>query len=174
MLLNYVLEKILDSPLDYKEIKPINPKGNQSWIFIGRTDDEAEAPIHWPPNVKNWLIRKYPDAGKDWRQELVMDREAWCAAVHGVVKSQTRLSNSTKLNQAPMISSLFFIPTHQSHPCFTTSRIALQHPYLQLCMHLGLPSWNKIDGTEEPRNRARPIKTASSHRLKDTKLCFWV
>ena len=64
-----VLEKTLESPLDYKEIKPVNPKGNQSWIFIGRTDTEAEVPILWPPNVKNWLIRKYPDAGKDWRQE---------------------------------------------------------------------------------------------------------
>ena len=60
-----VLEKTLEGPLDFKEIKPVNPKGNQSWIFIGRTD--AEAPIFWPPDVKNWLIGKYPDAGKDWR-----------------------------------------------------------------------------------------------------------
>ena len=64
-----VLEKTLESPLDYKEIKPASPKGNQSWIFIGRTDAEAEAPILWPPDVKSWLIRKDPDAGKDWRQE---------------------------------------------------------------------------------------------------------
>ena len=64
-----VLEKTLESPLDSKEIKPVNPKGNQSWIFIGRTDAKAEAPILWPPDVKNWLIRKDPDAGKDWRQE---------------------------------------------------------------------------------------------------------
>ena len=65
-----VLEKTLDSPLDSKEsIQPINPKGNQSWIFIGRTDTEAETPIFWPPDVKNWLIWKDPDAGKDWRQE---------------------------------------------------------------------------------------------------------
>ena len=63
-----MLEKTLESPLDCK-IKPVNPKGNQSWIFIGRTDDEAEAPLFWPPNVKNWLIRKDLDAGKDWRQE---------------------------------------------------------------------------------------------------------
>ena len=62
-----VLKKTLESPLDCKEIKPVNPKGNQSWIFIGRTD--AEAPILWPPDVKNWLIRKDPDAGKDGRQE---------------------------------------------------------------------------------------------------------
>ena len=59
----------LESPLDYKEIKPVNPKGNQSWIFIGRTDAEAEAPVLWPPDVKNWLTGKDPDAGKDWRQE---------------------------------------------------------------------------------------------------------
>ena len=64
-----VLEKTLENPLDCKEIKPVNPKGNQSWIFIGRTDAEAEAPILWPPDVKNCLIGKDPDAGKDWRQE---------------------------------------------------------------------------------------------------------
>ena len=64
-----VLEKTLESPLDCKEFQPIHPKGNQSWIFIGRTDAEAETPILWPPDVKSWLIWKDPDAGKDWRQE---------------------------------------------------------------------------------------------------------
>ena len=64
-----VLEKTLQSLLDCKEIKPVNPKGNQPWIFIGRTDAEAETPILWPPDVKNWLIGKDPDTGKDWRQE---------------------------------------------------------------------------------------------------------
>ena len=64
-----VLEKTLEGPLDYKEIKPGNPKGNQSWIFICRTDAEAEAPIFWPPDAKNWLSGKDPDAGNDWRQE---------------------------------------------------------------------------------------------------------
>ena len=59
----------LETPLDSKEFKPVNPKGNQSWIFTGRTDAEAEAPILWPPDVKNWLFWKDPDAGKDWRQE---------------------------------------------------------------------------------------------------------
>ena len=64
-----VLEKTLESPLDCKEIKPVNFKGNQFWIFIGRTDAKAEVLILWQPDVKNWLLRKDPDAGKDWRQE---------------------------------------------------------------------------------------------------------
>ena len=64
-----VLEETLENPLDCKEIQPVHPKGNQSWIFIGRTDVEAETPILWLPDVKNWLIGEAPDAGKDWRQE---------------------------------------------------------------------------------------------------------
>ena len=64
-----VLEKTLESPLDCKEIQPVHPKGNQSWLFIGRTDAEAETPVLWLPDAKNWLLGKDPDAGKDWRQE---------------------------------------------------------------------------------------------------------
>ena len=67
-LQHYVLEKTLESSLDFKEIKPVNPKGNQSWIFIGRTDADAEAPVFWPPDAKNWLTGKDPD-GKDLKQE---------------------------------------------------------------------------------------------------------
>ena len=63
-----VLEKTLERPLDFKEIKPVNPRGNQSWIFIGRTDAEAEAPVLQPPDAKSWLSRRDPDTGKDWRR----------------------------------------------------------------------------------------------------------
>ena len=73
-----VLKKTLESPLDYKEIQSVHPKGNQSWIFTGRTDAEAEAPILWPPDAKSWLIGKDPDAGKDWRwEERGMTEVGW-------------------------------------------------------------------------------------------------
>ena len=77
-----VLEKTLGSPLDCKEIQPVHPVGNQSWIFIGRTDVKAETPVLWPPDVKNWLIGKDPDAWKDWRSEEKGNRgwDSWMAS----------------------------------------------------------------------------------------------
>ena len=91
MLLNCGLEKNLKSPLDCKEIKLVNPKGNLSWIFTGRTDAEAEIPIFWPTDAKNWLIRKDPDAGKDWRWEEKGTRENeeswWWTGKSGVLQS---------------------------------------------------------------------------------------
>ena len=110
-----VLEKTLESPLDSKEIQTVHSKGNQPWIFIGRTDGETEAPVLWPPDAKSWLTGKDPDAGKDWRpketraaedgwldsitdsmdmnlgkfQETVRDRQAWCVAVHGITELDT-------------------------------------------------------------------------------------
>ena len=70
-----ILEKTLEGPFDYKEIQLVHPKGKQSWIFIGRADAEAKTPVLWPPDAKNWVIGKDPDAGKDWRQEKGMTQE---------------------------------------------------------------------------------------------------
>ena len=116
--------KTLESPLDCKEIQPVHPKGDQSWVFIGRTDVLVETPVLWPPNVKSWLFEKtlmlgkIEDRRRSGRQrtrwfdgiadsmdvcfgglwELVMDREAWRVTVHGVAKSRTQLSDWTRLN----------------------------------------------------------------------------
>ena len=132
MFSTVVLEKTLENPLDCKEIKPLNPKGKQPWIFLGRTDAKAEAPILWPPDVKSRLIRKDPDAGKDWGeekkgdrgwegwiinsmdanlsklQETVKDREAWHAADHAATKSWhdwvTEPQQQSILNNYPILT----------------------------------------------------------------------
>ena len=118
-----VLEKTLDSPVNCKEIQPVHSEGDQPGDFFGRNDAKAETPVLWPPDAKSWLIGKDSDAGRDWGQEekgttqdemngitdsmdmslselqeMVMDREAWRAAIHGVTNSQTRLTDWTELN----------------------------------------------------------------------------
>ena len=86
-----VLEKTFESPLGWREIQPVHPKGNQSWISIGRTNADAETPIHWPPDVKNWVIRKDPDAGQDWKQEaLALCRPAGPGAPARMGKGRVR------------------------------------------------------------------------------------
>ena len=116
-----VLQKTLESPLDCKESQPVHFEGDQPWVFFGRNDAKAEAPVLWPPHAKSWLIGKYSDAGIDWGpeekgmtedemagelRELVMDREAWRAAIHGVAKSWTRLSDWTELNWTEQLFEL--------------------------------------------------------------------
>ena len=179
-----VLEKTLESPLDRKEIQLIHHKGNQFWMFIGRTDAEAETPIVWPPDVKNWLICKDPNARKDWRREekgmtedeivgwhhqlngvwvnsieLVMDREAWRAVVHGVAKSWTRWSDWTELIhlcpsswtslpphpgpldclRSPDLSSLHHIANFHWLPNFICGNVICFSATLSICPTISFP-----------------------------------
>ena len=143
-----VLEKTLESPLDCKEIQSVNPKRNQSWIFIGRTDDEVETPVLWPPDAKNRLIGKDPDAGKHWRQEekgmtedemiewhhwhdgwVWVGSESWwwtekpgVLQSKGVARSWTWLSDWTELRGQELWGRVSFIP-------FVNSAYAVSHTY---------------------------------------------
>ena len=165
-----VLKKSLDSPLDSMEIKSANPKGNQAWIFIVRTDAEAEAPIPRPPDAKSWLIGKDCYAGKDWGQEkgvtedewldsitdsmdmtlsklqeIIKDREAWHATVHGVSKSWKQLSNWTTTRYGWISFILLCISNCYSTMCWKDFSLSLKNILLDMRLQNAIFSTSTLD-----------------------------
>ena len=140
-------------------MQPVHPKGYQSWVFIGRMDAKAEAPILWPPDVKNWLTGKDPDAGKDWGQEakgtaedevtdsvdmsfsklqeMVKDSEGWCAVVHGVAKSWTRQSGWTQHSVRARLSPSAYLALYNPLGCRLAD--SSSHGFLRQEYRSGLP-----------------------------------
>ena len=143
-----VLEKTLESPLDSKDIKPVNPKENQPWMFLGRTDVEAEAPILWPPDAKNSLVGKDPDAGKDWGQEKGWQRMRWLDGITDLMGMSLSKLRETMKNRVAWYTAVHAVakswmwfsdwPTTSSHCAewsFTGQKLSLSTLYLILTSH---------------------------------------